>query len=411
MFTRRDFFRNGSALVAMGSGVPNIFGRSIAAGFRDGVSASSSPGKSLIIVQLAGGNDGLNTVVPYADGEYQNLRKTIGVPLDQVIHLDDRVGLHPKLAPLKALWDANQLAIVEGVGYPNPNYSHFSAMHIWQTASPDGSMIGGWMGKYLDQIEQQQHDPFQGFNVGNMIAPEMTTGATAVPAVNNLSQYQLKPPGGDKTAAATGRQALLKLYQAYPQNAPYAALLETTLEDAFSTSDQLMQAASVYKPAVTYPKDSFASGLQLLAETITSQPGFRVGHITLGGFDNHANENPVHDKLMGTFATDMTAFLQDLDAHGVADNVLVMTWSEFGRRAQENASKGTDHGSASPLFVMGKGVKGGVYGDLPSLTNLDNGNLRFTTDFRSVYATIMDNWLGTPSKDVLGSQFPSLAFV
>lgn len=169
--------------------------------------------------------------------------------------------------------------------------------------------------------------------------------------------------------------------------------------------------AASYKAAVPYPKDSFGSGLQLLAEVIGSQPGFRIGHITLGGFDTHSREKATHDRLMDSLANGLAAFFQDLDAHGKADGVVAMTWSEFGRRAQENASQGTDHGTAAPMFVLGKGVKGGSYGDLPSLTDLDKGNLKFTTDFRSVYATLFENWLQTPSADFLGDQFPLLGFV
>jgi uncharacterized protein (DUF1501 family) len=412
MFTRRELFKNGTALVALGAGVPSIFHHSITAGYLDGVSAlAAGPTNALVIVQLAGGNDGLNTVVPYADPQYKKLRANIGIPADQVIPLDNQIGLHPKLAPLKAFWDAKQLAIVQGVGYPNPNFSHFSSMHIWQTASPDGTQKGGWMGKYLDQLEQQRHDPFQGLNVGTSIAPEMTTGSTAIPSVANVASYRLVFNDAVKPNSAAGQQDLASVYKSYAPSAPYAALLETTLNDALNTSNQLRQVASSYKPAVSYSKDAFGTGLQLLAEVITSQPGFRVGHITLGGFDNHSRENPSHDRLMDSLATGLAAFCQDLEAHGKADGVVAMTWSEFGRRAGENASQGTDHGTAAPMFILGKGVKGGAYGEAPSLTNLDNGNLKFSTDFRSVYATVFEHWLQTPSASLLGGQFPLLGFV
>ena len=411
MFTRRDLLKNGTVLVSLGAAVPSIFRRSVTAGFLDGVSALAAGANSLVILQLAGGNDGLNTVVPYADPQYKSLRATIGIPQDQVIPLTDEIGLHPKLAPLKPFWDAKLLAIVEGVEYPNPSFSHFSSMHIWQTASPDGSLQGGWMGKYLDQLEQQPYDPFLSFNVGTSVAPEMTTGSTVVPSVTSVGDYRLKFNPAGKVGDPSAQQQLLTLYNAYPGNAPYAALLETTIDDAFNTSNQLQQASASYKPAVTYSKDSFGSGLQLLAEVITSQPGFRVGHITLGGFDNHSRENPTHDGLMDSLANGLASFFQDLQAHGKADGVIAMTWSEFGRRAQENASGGTDHGTAAPMFIVGTGVKGGTYGDLPSLTNLTNGNLNYTTDFRSVYATIFERWLQTPSAGLLGGQFPLLGFL
>ncbi len=410
MLTRRDFVKNGTALVAMGAAVPGIFQRALTVERLDRASAASPPGKTLVIVQLAGGNDGLNTVIPYADGAYHDARHTIGVADDQVVRLNDQIGLHPKLAPLKSLWDAGQLAIVQGVGYPNPNLSHFTSMYIWQTASPDGSLQGGWIGKYLDELEKQEHDPFHGFNVGNAPAREMTTGTTPVPSVGNVGDYRLQL-AGEAADGGDRRQALLKLYEAYPKAAPYAALLETTLDDALNTSAALQQDVAGYKPAVEYPKNPLGSGLQLMAETINSQAGLRVGHITLGGFDTHSRQVDTHDRLMDMLATGLAAFMQDLDAHGKANDVVVMTWSEFGRRVTENASEGTDHGTAAPLFVLGKWVHGGVYGDTPSLTNLDNGNLRYTTDFRSVYATVMEKWLGASSSDVLGGRFDQLAFL
>ncbi len=409
MLTRRDFITNGTALVTLGAAVPGVFRRAVTAGVLDGVTSAVSPGKTLIVVQLAGGNDGLNTVIPYADGAYRAARKTIGVPEEQIVRLDDRIGLHPKLAALKQLWDAKQLAIVEGVGYPDPNLSHFTSMHIWQTASPDGKLLGGWVGKYLDGLERHQHDPFHGFNVGAAVAPEMTTGATPMPAVANVQEYQ--PRFGAGADGQQKEQALLKLYEAYPKAAPYAALLETTLDDVMTTSKQVQSAASTYKPAVPYSKDPFGSGLQLLAEVVASEPSLRVGHITLGGFDTHADQGPTQERLLDMLANGLVAFMKDLEAHGKAEDVVVMTWSEFGRRVQENASEGTDHGTAAPLFVLGKAVRGGTYGEPPSLTNLDFGNLRFTTDFRGVYATLMEKWLQAPSGTILGGQFPTLGFL
>jgi uncharacterized protein (DUF1501 family) len=390
--------------------VPEIFRHAAAADVLERGNNAGVPGKTLIIVQLAGGNDGLNTVVPYADGAYHDARRRLGVPDDRVVPLNERIGLHQKLAPLKPLWDAGQFAIIEGVGYPNPNLSHFSSMHIWQTASPDGALHGGWVGKYLDDLERREHDPFHGFNVGQSLAPALTTGATAVPAVGNVADYQLRV-GDDAVESQARRQALLKLYEAYPKAAPYAALLETTFDDALNTSAQLQQSVAGYRPAVEYPRTPLGSGLLLLAQVIDSQQGLRVGHVTLGGFDTHARQVQAHEQLLETLAGGLSAFMQDLEAHGKADGVLVMTWSEFGRRVPENGSDGTDHGTAAPMFLLGKRVRGGAYGEPPSLTDLDNGNLRYTTDFRSVYATVMERWLGAPAKAVLGGEFKQLGLL
>jgi uncharacterized protein (DUF1501 family) len=204
----------------------------------------------------------------------------------------------------------------------------------------------------------------------------------------------------------------MKLYEQYPANSRYGVLLETTAETAVSSSRQLATAAKTYKPAVAYPDTGFAAGLSLLAEVITGGLGIRVGHVTLGGFDTHNNQAAEHSALMTTLDEGLTAFYQDLAAQGRAEDVLVLTWSEFGRRVTENGNKGTDHGSASMVFALGNGVKKGFYGDQPSLTKLiDNGNLSFTTDFRSVYATIIEDWLGTPSEPLMGKQWPTLGFL
>jgi uncharacterized protein (DUF1501 family) len=199
---------------------------------------------------------------------------------------------------------------------------------------------------------------------------------------------------------------LMKLYNSYPGTAPYAALLDTTALNAQDGSRQLHQADATYRPAVTYPKGPFADGLKVLAEAIVQGLGLRVGYVTLGGFDTHANQAATHDVLMQTLANGVSAFYNDLAAHGKADNVVVMTWSEFGRRVEENGSLGTDHGTAAPMFILGNPVNKGIYGEPPSLSSLDeNGNLKYTVDFRSVYATVLDRWMGASSKAVLGGLF------
>ncbi|HLX57102.1 MAG TPA: DUF1501 domain-containing protein, partial [Ktedonobacteraceae bacterium] len=207
-------------------------------------------------------------------------------------------------------------------------------------------------------------------------------------------------------------QALLNLYNAYPKTAPYAALLDTTALSAQDGSRQLRQADATYHPAATYPNGPFAAGLKILAEAIVQDLGLRVGYVTLGGFDTHANEQATHDNLMTTLANGLSAFYNDLAAHSKADNVVVMTWSEFGRRVEENGSQGTDHGTAAPMFVLGNPINKGIFGEPSSLSDLDpNGNLKYTVDFRSVYATVLDRWMGASSKDVLGADYGSQNFL
>jgi uncharacterized protein (DUF1501 family) len=261
-------------------------------------------------------------------------------------------------------------------------------------------------------MESEQHDQFFGFNAGGATPPEMRAEQVSITSVQDPADYAFKVKGSNAEPSTARTATLLKLYEQYPANSRYGVLLETTADTAASSSQQLAAAGGSYRPAVTYPDTSFAAGLSLLAETITGGLGMRVGHITLGGFDTHNNQAAEHSALMTTLDQGLSAFYQDLAAQGKADDVLVVTWSEFGRRVSENANGGTDHGSASTVFTLGGGVRGGFYGDQPSLTKLiDNGNLSFTTDFRSVYATVIEDWLGTPSAPLLGQQWPKLGFV
>jgi uncharacterized protein (DUF1501 family) len=234
----------------------------------------------------------------------------------------------------------------------------------------------------------------------------------SIPSVQNPADYGFKIGGRIAPANDPRTATLMKLYEQYPSTSPYGVLLETTAESAVSSAQMLTKAAGAYKPAVTYPNSSFGSGLSVLAEAIVGNLGMRVGHITLGGFDTHTNEVAEHGALMTTLDEGLAAFYQDLAAQGRADDVLVLTWSEFGRRAQENASGGADHGSASMMFAIGSKVQKGFYGEAPSLTQfVDNGNLNFTTDFRQVYATVIDRWLGVPSEALLGKKWDQLGFI
>jgi len=414
MFSRRDFVKGGVALVTIGTSAQSLLKGTIAfAAQNPQYVEQASNGKILILVQLAGGNDGLNTVIPVGDSTYHSVRQVIGIPDEQALSLGSGFGLAPQLTGLKGLWDKGNLAIIRGVGYPNQNYSHFRSMAIWQAGDPELKMHDGWLGRTLDQMESQQHDPFLGFNIGASTPPELQGQKVSIPSVSDPSQYGFQVGGKIVHDSSDPRTAtLMKLYEQYPSSSPYGVLLETTAASAVGSAQQLAAVAGQYQPAVTYPATSFGAGLSVLAEAIVGNLGMRVGHITLGGFDTHSKETADHTKLMTELDEGLTAFYQDLSAHGKADDVLVLTWSEFGRRVQENANGGTDHGSASVMFALGSGVKQGFYGDQPSLSKLvDNGNLAFTTDFRSVYATVIDNWLGIPSATLLGQQWPDLGFV
>lgn len=413
MVGRRDFMKGGLALVSIGTTAQSLLKGSVAFGAQNPRDvAAGKAGKILVLVQLFGGNDGLNTLIPIGDGTYHSVRQTIGIADDQALPLTGGFGLCPELKGVKGLWDAGHLAVVRGVGYPDQNYSHFRSMAIWEAGDPDLKLDNGWLGRTLDQMESTQHDPFLGFAAGSSIPPEMIAQHTSITAVGSVADYGFHVAGRPVDGTDPRSQTLMKLYEQYPTNSPFGVLLETTADDAVSSSKQLAAIHGTYQPAVPYPASAFGEGLSLLAEAIVGNLGMRVGHITLGSFDTHVQETRRHSDLMTEFDEGITAFYNDLAAHNRQDDVLVLTWSEFGRRVAENANGGTDHGSASIMFALGSQVKQGLYGDQPSMTQLiDNGNLSFTTDFRSVYATVIDRWLGVPPDALLGKAWPELDFI
>lgn len=417
--SRRAMIKDGLLAVSAGMILPSVFARAVRAAHnaaQDGNTwAQAAQQRTLIVVQMAGGNDGLNTIVPYTDGAYYQARPTLAVKPADVIPLNDRLGMHPALAAFKPLWQAGKLAVVEGVGYPNANLSHFVAMDIWQTLDLNGQGASGWLGKYVSGLVDRDGHPFQSLAVGSSLPTALRALNADVPVVADPKSYRLLPdPAAPKqTSAADARvRTLLKLYNTYPRSAPYAALLDATAQTAVQGSQSLDNAAAQYTPAVQYPNTNFARGLQVLAEVIAQGLGLRVGYVTIGGFDTHAGQAKTHETLMTDLSEGLAAFYADLQAHNAADNVVVMTWSEFGRRVHENGNAGTDHGTAAPLFVLGSAVQGGVFGEPPDLNRLDNaGNLNFTVDFRSVYATVLDRWLGAPAGAVLGGSYGDQAFL
>ena len=414
--SRRAMIKDGMLAVSAGMVMPTIFSRGVASAMSQSLDGSriaqTATDRTLIVVQMAGGNDGLNTVVPYTDPLYIKMRPTLGITQSKVLSLDTRLGLHPNLAPLKKLWDAGHLAVVEGVGYPNQSLSHFQAMDIWQTLDLSGNGSDGWLGKLVAGLVDQQGHPFKSLDIGVQTAQALQSISTQVPTVSSVKAYAIAPDPADSDGGNARLQALMNLYNSYPKTAPYAALLDTTALSAQDGARQLRQADATYHPAVTYPTGPFAAGLKILAEAIVQDLGLRVGYVTLGGFDTHAGQSATHDALMTTLANGLSAFYNDLAGHGKADKVVILTWSEFGRRVEENGSLGTDHGTAAPMFVLGTPINKGIFGEPPSLSSLDqNGNLKYTVDFRSVYATVLDRWMGASSKDVLGADFGSQNFL
>jgi len=291
-------------------------------------------------------------------------------------------------------------------------------MDIWQTLDLNGRGATGWLGKYVAGLVDKDGHPFQSLAAGAALPVALNSLNASVPVLESQQTYRIAPDPAAEAGAegADARvQTLLRLYNTYPESAPYAALLDilnTTAQSAVNGSRLLDQSAVAYKPMAQYPATNFAKGLQLLAEVIVQGLGLRVGYVTLGGFDTHANQAATQTSLLAELGQGLAAFYNDLEAHDSADNVVVMTWSEFGRRVEENGNEGTDHGTAAPLFVLGNAVVGGIYGESPDLRNLDeSGNLKFTVDFRSIYATVLDNWLGAPSAAILGGNYGDQKFL
>jgi uncharacterized protein (DUF1501 family) len=414
---RRDFLKAGlvfgagaAGLAAGYAAVPDAFARAVYAAKQEGITND----KILVMVQLAGGNDGLRTVVPLQDPKLHDYRPRLAAPsVAQALPLTADFGLNQNLKGVKKLYDQGRVAIVQGVGYPNPVFSHFESIRIWETGDPARRSINGWLGR----LAARQYD-----TLGHPLTG-CACGATDVPGALRDLQATMTVIQDPKNFGFTGgdpvEQAVTALYKDTP--GIYGALFDTAIATAKDTIATLKTAGSKYQPMAAYSdqaklvyssKNQLASALQLAAELIVAGTGVKLLHVTLGGFDTHYTELNRHDDLMGYFDQAVSAFFQDLDAHRMANNVLLATWSEFGRRPKENASGGTDHGAASPLLLIGSPVKGGLYGSAPKLSDLDGtGNLKYSVDFRSVYQEILTSHLGADAQQVLGANFERVSFI
>lgn len=400
--SRRQFLAESLRLLASGLVVPQFLARTSWA-------LADTGDRVLVVVQLSGGNDGLNTVIPYADPNYYRLRPTLGVPRDQVRVLDASLGLHPNLEPLRQLYQEGQLTIIPGVGYPNPNRSHFRSMEIWHSAQPERMERTGWLGRYLDTLPTSGSIP--ALNFGDAV-PRSLQGETA--RVTNLlspDNFQIQTDSrypGDRAA----KLATLRNIHATPSEHAVLDYIRQTTVQTMVTIEELQRLSQGYLSSVTYPQTSFARGLQWIARMIASGQNTRIYYIAVGGFDTHAVQANQHANLLRTLAEALFAFSRDLEEQKAADRVLTMTFSEFGRRVRGNGSGGTDHGTALPMFVLGPRVRGGVSGQHPSLEDLDsNGDLRFQVDFRSVYAAVLRDWLGADPERILGGFYPAVGIL
>lgn len=382
-----------SALAALCPGVPLFLARSSAAAEPD-----AGDGRLLVVVELDGGNDGINTVVPYADDGYGRHRKALRLPKDRLIRLDDHLGLHPALRGMARLWEAGRLAVVQGVGYPNPSRSHFQSMAAWRTGRPDQrEQTGlGWIGQALDG----RHAPADGAvaaSVGMVTMPAALVGRrAAATSIHRPEQFALPDGAAVFPAAGPAGQA---------PGEDLRQFVARTSFHAVRTAERLREMGKGDAAAEKYPATALARQLQLTARLIRADLGFRVFYTQQSGYDTHSGQLPQHDSLLRELGDALSAFFADLDAAGLTDRVVVMAFSEFGRRVAENTSQGTDHGTAGPVFLAGPAVRGGIAGSSPSLGDLEDGDLKTAVDFRSVYATVLQRWLGLPARDALAGSF------
>jgi uncharacterized protein (DUF1501 family) len=367
--------------------------------------AAAGDDRVLVVINFQGGNDGLNTVVPHGMSAYYRYRPQIGIRPQDVLRIDDVVGLNPSLKAFKSLYDAGSVAIVQGVGYPQPDHSHFRSTEIWQTAAPDAYVSTGWLGRYLDTAGLPRENLFNAVAVSPVLPEALIARDVDVPAIPQLGGYGL---ASDKNAG--NREAFHELVADanVPFRSPYLATVAEIEDHAQRGAHELPQLIAGYKTEATYPATPLGRSLALAAQIVGSKLGTRVLYVQHGSFDTHTTQPQTQDRLLADFSDSIAAFYADLAAHGNDKRVLTMTFSEFGRRVGENASRGTDHGTAAPLFMIGGGLKGGLYGRHPSLDDLDNGDLKHTTDFRSVYATVIEKWLGRPSAPIVRGDFPTI---
>lgn len=426
--TRRDFIKTGAGAIGAGVALPVLnnvtMGQTIVGRLRKELAGDP---KILVIIEMAGGNDGLNTIVPLKQYDtYASFRTRIAIPKEQVLPLygSATMGLTPDLAALKPLADTGQLAVVQAVHYPNPNLSHESSRLIYHRGYPNPEIrlasASGWVGRH-SALFGNPDNPVDTIGVGGRLVPMLTaSGATtsSVKSDNNGSiigygfETDLQLPGDSNNLITAARQM-----NASPANDSYTDLIEKAQTDLFRSIDPVTAAAVSYNSSITYPRNAFAGGLKLVARLATSTApalGTRVFYITVGDFDTHSGQRLRQQSQFLTIANGLKAFFDDLAAHNLYDKTLVMLWSEFGRRVADNASAGTDHGTANNIYLLGKSVKGGVYGADPSLNDLDAGNLKWKVDFRSVYQTIIENWFGNSNSDarkILDGDFGNLGFL
>ena len=405
---RREFLGRGAAglsSVALAGGMPGLFARAAEASAR-----ADANDHALVVVELNGGNDGLNTVIPFADPLYYRNRRTLGIPEGDVIRLgsgrggSDRVGFHPKMKAMGELFREGEVAVVQGVGYPEPDRSHFRSMEIWHTASRDAKVpANGWLGRYLDSLRVPAEAFPRGLSLTDTLPQALGAARVIAPVVAQLDAFGAT----DEAQAAI----LRKLGTRRACGDGPVGFLRRQAETLYDTAGRLKTAAAKSRSTVEYPEGELGEQLSRAGQILGAGLGVRVLFASQDGYDTHADQAGEHGNLLEALASSLAAFRRDLKERGLAEKVLVMVFSEFGRRVDENASRGTDHGAASCMFLVGARVKGGLVGNYPALDKLGDGDLIHDTDFRSVYATLLDRWMGCPHAETLGATYSTLDLI
>ncbi len=397
MSTRRQFLSSvfGASVVSLAAPIPRFLREAAA-------QAPGAVGETvLVVIQLSGGNDGLNTVVPYAEDVYRRSRPQLAIAADRVLKIADGLGFHPSLRGFADLLESGRLAVVQGVGYPNPNRSHFESMDIWHTCRrKDQPRPDGWLGRYLDAAHKTAGRDAPALHLGSRKQPfALMARDVRVPSVNSLERFRL---AGDAALRSTAQELAAA---ERPAENGLLGFVQSSTSAALAASQRVEQAAGAYRELAPYPVSDLARQLRLVAQLIDAGLTTRVYYLEIDGFDTHANQAGAHAALLEQVAGGLKAFLDDVSQHGHGQRVAVLCFSEFGRRVEENASQGTDHGAAGPMFVAGQRVRAGLIGKHPPLNDLDQGDLKHHTDFRQVYAAALQQWLGWESQAILNGVF------
>jgi len=409
--TRREFIRDGVAAFTLSFAAPAFL--------VDIARAQGAVSRNLVVIYLAGGNDALSTVIPYKDSFYYSRRPAIAVPAANVLQIGTdsagrALGLHPRLTGLQTIFNQGRLAIIQRAGYQNSSRSHFQGTDIWGTANPNNASGTGWLGRYLDTLPSPI-DPLAGWNTSGATYRALTGNNLAVPSITDPRSYSFASPNSG-AEAINERNSAIRLASMAGADRVNLAFVNTSAMEAFATLDRVASVVT-YQSTVTYPANGFAQALKTVAGSIAKGIGTRVYWVQTGGFDTHSGQGNAgggaYANLMTTVGDGLLAFYNDLQNQGLLDSTLMIQFSEFGRRISENGSNGTDHGAGAIMMAIGGGVRGGLFGTAPDLNprpdnpTLENsGNdVTYETDFRSVYAKVLDGWLGTDSVSILGGDF------